>query len=65
MEYVIGWIMLSVLAGWLNSSRGNSFINGCLISLILSPLIGFIIVLATKPKIKKLKKRDIKISIRK
>jgi hypothetical protein len=45
MELVIGWIILAVLAGVFASSRGRSFGGVVLLSLLLSPLIGFIYVL--------------------
>lgn len=41
---IIIWIILSVVIGLWNESRGNSFFIGLLLSLLLSPLIGLLIV---------------------
>jgi len=60
MEWVIGWIIFSLLVGWFWSSKKNSFAGGFFLSLLLSPLIGFIIGLLVKPDIKKLEKEKIK-----
>lgn len=59
MEYIILWIGLSIAIGFINQSRGNGFITGLLLSLILSPLIGFIIVIVTKENTAKLEKAQI------
>tara|TARA_Y100001980_G_C14424034_1_gene214252 strand:+ start:73 stop:375 length:303 start_codon:yes stop_codon:yes gene_type:complete len=42
---IAGWIILSVLCGIFASNRGRSFFGYFLLSLLLSPLIGFIAVL--------------------
>lgn len=49
MELVIGWLVFALLAGIFASSRGRSFGGVFLLSLVLSPLIGFIYVLVVKP----------------
>ena len=60
MEYVVAWIVLTVLVALWNHARGNSFAVGFLLSLLLSPLIGFIIVAITKVNRAKLEKRGLK-----
>ena len=42
---VAGWIILSILCGFLASSKGRSGVGYFFLSLLLSPLIGFIAVL--------------------
>jgi hypothetical protein len=44
MEIVFGWLIFSVLAGVFANSRGRSFGGVLLLSLLLSPLVGFIYV---------------------
>lgn len=50
MEFVVGWLFLSVLVGVLASGRGRSGFGWFLISLVLSPLISGVAVLVL-PKI--------------
>lgn len=45
MELVIAWLVLAVLVGVFADSRGRSGIAWVLFSTILSPLIGFVVVL--------------------
>lgn len=49
MEIVIGWLIFAVLAGVFANSRGRSFGGVFLLSLVLSPLVGFVYVLVMKP----------------
>ena len=42
---IAGWIILSILCGFLASSNGRSGVGYFFLSLLLSPLIGFIAVL--------------------
>jgi hypothetical protein len=49
VELLVGWIVLSVLVGWFWNLRGLSFASGLVCSLILSPLIGFVIGLLKQP----------------
>ena len=44
------WIVLSILVGWYWSTKGRSFLIGLVVSILISPLIGFIIGLIIKPK---------------
>jgi len=53
------WIVFALLVGLWNSNRGNSFWVGFLLSLFLSPLIGFIIVAVTSKNVKKLERRGL------
>ena len=59
MEILSVWITLSLLVGWWNSNRGNSFWVGFLLSAFLSPLIGFIIVAITKENKKSIEQKEI------
>lgn len=47
---IIFWILLSIGVGFLGDSRRVGFAGGFFWSLLLSPLIGVIIVLASKRK---------------
>ena len=60
MVYVIIWIVFALMVGAINSGRGNSFFVGFLLSVILSPLLGLIIVVCTKKNEAVLEKRMIK-----
>lgn len=44
------WVLFSILAGQFAKRRGFGFVATFLLSLILSPLIGFISVAVRKPK---------------
>jgi RNA polymerase subunit RPABC4/transcription elongation factor Spt4 len=59
MEILFAWFIFSILVGVWNSNRGNSFWAGFLLSALLSPLIGFIIVAITKKNPKSLEQREI------
>ena len=54
---IVLWILLSSLVGWFAYNKGLGFWAGFLTSLILSPLIGFFIVLLWKPDEEVLEKR--------
>ena len=45
MEFFFGWIIFSVLLGFFASSRGRSWFGYFCLSIVLSPLITFIILL--------------------
>jgi len=47
MIYLIIWIVLCILIGSLASSKGRSFFGYFLLSVILSPLIGLLILLVS------------------
>jgi len=58
VEFVlVMWFGLSFVLGYWNHTRGNGFFIGLLLSILLSPVIGFIIVVLTKPKKNKRKKK--------
>ncbi|HCK99965.1 MAG TPA: zinc ribbon domain-containing protein [Candidatus Marinimicrobia bacterium] len=59
MEIIITWLILAVLVGMYASSKGKSGFGYFLISVALSPLIGFIIALVSKPDEKKIEKEKI------
>lgn len=48
MGYFLGWIILSIVVGSVGSSRRIGFFVAFLVSLFLSPLIGFIVVALSK-----------------
>ena len=48
--WILTWIVLSILVGVYASSKGRSGIGFFFLSIILSPLIGFIIALIVQPK---------------
>ena len=56
---IIGWLFISIIIGAINHNRGNSFIVGFLLSLILSPIVGSIVILLTRKDIEKLEWREI------
>jgi len=45
---IIGFIVFSILVGWFGSTREIGFLFAFLLSLFLSPIIGFIIVCFSK-----------------
>lgn len=46
MDIIIGWIVLSLLVGVVADKKGRSGGSAFLLSLVLSPIIGFLVVLA-------------------
>lgn len=58
--FIIGWIVLSILVGVFWTKKGGSFISGCCLSLLLSPIVGFLIALLSKPDTKQLEKEQLK-----
>lgn len=44
-EFWVTWLILAAIIGAISNSRGKGFWGGFLISLILSPLIGLLVVL--------------------
>ena len=59
MEIIIGWVIFSLLVGVYWSTKGRSFAGGFFLSLLLSPLIAFIIGLLISPNVKKMEKKQI------
>lgn len=47
---IIAWLLLSVLVGFIGAGRNIGFFGAFILSLILSPLIGGIITLASTSK---------------
>lgn len=45
MEIVIGWLIFSLVAAWIASSKGRSGLGVFVLSVLLSPLIGIIVAL--------------------
>ena len=52
MFIFILWITVSILIGVWSNNKSNSFATGFFISLLLSPIVGIIYVVASKPKYK-------------
>lgn len=50
VEIVLGWIIFSVVAGWIASTKGRSFLGVFGLSLLLSPLVGLIVAFALKAR---------------
>jgi hypothetical protein len=45
VEFLIGWMVFSILAGWIASSKGRSGLGVFLLSILLSPVVGIIVAL--------------------
>lgn len=45
MELVVGWLIFSLVAAWIASSKGRSGFGIFILSLLLSPLVGIIVAL--------------------
>lgn len=60
MSIAIIWILLSFLCGKYAETKGKLFFNYFLLSLLITPLIGFIALLISKPDNKKLEELAIK-----
>lgn len=50
MELIVGWLVFAVVVGVAANSRGRSGFGWFLLSLLLSPLIGIILVLVMPKK---------------
>lgn len=48
MELIFGWIVFSILAGAYARSKGRTFVGVFLVSMLLSPLVGFIVAAVSK-----------------
>ncbi len=55
----ITWFVLAILVGVFAENKGHSYLGFFLIAVVLSPLIGFIIVLVMKPNIEEIESRSI------
>lgn len=54
---IIIWLILCILVGIFWSSKERSFAGGFFLSLLLSPLIGFVIGLVLKPNVEEMEAR--------
>jgi len=45
MEIIIGWLIFSLVAAWIASSKGRSGFGIFILSVLLSPLVGIIVAL--------------------
>ena len=59
MELIFGWVILSIFPGVIAKNKGYGFFGYFLLSLLLSPLIGFIWVLVMKPNTEALNKQQV------
>jgi hypothetical protein len=59
VEWIIGWVAFSILAGVIASRKGRDFIQFFLLSLVLSPLIGIAAALVARPDTAELEKERI------
>jgi Na+/H+-dicarboxylate symporter len=46
---ILFWVLLSILAGAGARNKGHSFVGYFLLSLVLSPLVGLIVMAVVKP----------------
>jgi len=54
LVYALVWLFLGMLIGWMGKNRKFGFWGYMLLSLVLSPLVGLLLVLASdtrKPKV--------------
>lgn len=59
MGFVFFWLLFAVLVGFFANNKGRSGFGFFLLSLLLSPLIGFIIALLVKPELKVVEQKAI------
>jgi general secretion pathway protein G len=59
MEVVVIWVGLALLVGWFWKNKGLSFGSGILWSILLSPIVGFIIGLLKKPDLRQKEQQEI------
>lgn len=59
MEIIIFWLVLAILVGVFAGSKGRSGFGYFLLAILLSPLIGFIIVLILSPVLKNTEAKSI------
>ena len=55
LYFWLTWFMIAVLLGLISKTTKLGFWGGFLISIFLTPLIGLLVVLTSKPKAKKRK----------
>ena len=60
MGFIIVWLIFAALVAYYATSKGKSGFAYFILSILLSPLIGFIIALVSKPDEKKIEKEKIK-----
>ena len=56
--WLVAWVVLAVCVGLWNQARGHSFATAFLLSMLLSPLLGAVVVVLTKRKRKSEKKKN-------
>ena len=60
MEFIVIWLLLAIGVGALASSRGRSFLGYFLLSIVLSPLIGLIVVLVVRDLAAEAQREDLR-----
>lgn len=58
--YLVGWLLLAVVAGMIAHRKGRSPVFYFLLSVLLSPLIGLICVAITSTNRKQIEEREIR-----
>ena len=60
MEYAILWVVLCIVVGGFAFGKGKSFFGYLVLSLLISPFVGWIIVAVQQPNAKVLEMRALK-----
>lgn len=55
--WLLPWLALSVAVGWFWQKRGHSMASGIAVSILLSPIVGFVIGLVRRPNLEKQEER--------
>ena len=50
LTYLVVWVVLATLVAWIARSQGRSPMTWFGISILLSPLVGFVAVILTAPR---------------
>lgn len=58
--YILLWVVLALLVGAYNRRKGHSFIVGFIASLLLSPLLAFLVSAIHQPNTKAMEKAALK-----
>jgi hypothetical protein len=58
-NFILWWVLLSVVVGVYSDRKGGSFISGFLIALVTSPLLAGLFLAARKPLTSEIEKREI------
>lgn len=50
LPYLIGWLVLAAIPAWIATTQGRSPMTWFGISILLSPVVGFLAVILTAPR---------------